>query len=148
MKWLRLAKNDQVTVDELPISFNQEFHDYVMYVPWNPGEYITHIGDYTVGFGARYLILRALEQVKTDMGPVIDKNMIRTSPVPKLDNPIVRRLGEAKYPDGPIEEKIEDQRKRYLSRNTNPAGWEIADGDENISKEVNRREENFEVSHA
>jgi hypothetical protein len=144
MKWLKADNLPKtINVDDLSISFSQPFHDYVIYAPWNSEEYITHIGEYTLGFGARYLLLRALEQIKSVMGPVIDTHNLRVSPVPKLDVPIVRRLGKRYL--CPIRKRINDQRTRFMP--LLPDVNEITDGDVNIIKEVNRKEENFEVSN-
>jgi len=155
MRWLRNAQTDQlvsdvssndtVSVSKLPISFDQIRHDYVIYAPWNQEEYVTYIGDYTMGYGARYLLLRAIDDIIEDMGDEVNNRDIKTKPLPKGDAPVVRRLGNKKWPDGPIEKKIKEQ-QRYLSRrNENDF---IADGNEYIYTDVNRREENFEKSHA
>ena len=87
------------------------YKDYVVYYPGTVDMYITYIGDQTLGFGPRYLLKKILEQVeKANPDGTVDSGSIEVRTIPKLPEPLIRRLGQSNKPGELIqtENDIED----------------------------------------
>lgn len=90
----------QIPVKSLMISFNEMYKDYVVYYPGTVDMYITYIGDQTLGFGPRYLLKKILEQVaKANPDGTVDSGSIEVRTIPKLPEPLIRRLGQLSKPN-------------------------------------------------
>ena len=101
----------QIPVKSLMISFNEIYKDYVVYYPGTVDMYITYIGDQTLGFGPRYLLKKILDQVaKANPDGTVDSGSIEVRTIPKLPEPLIRRLGQLSKPNELIqtENNIDD----------------------------------------
>ena len=101
----------QIPVKSLMISFNEMYKDYVVYYPGTVDMYITYIGDQTLGFGPRYLLKKILDQVsKANPDGTVDSGSIEVRTIPKLPEPLIRRLGQLNKPNELIqtENNIDD----------------------------------------
>lgn len=101
----------QIPIKSLMISFNEMYKDYVVYYPGTVNMYITYIGDQTLGFGPRYLLKKILDQVaKANPDGTVDSGSIEVRTIPKLPEPLIRRLGTVIKPGELIqtENNIED----------------------------------------
>jgi hypothetical protein len=85
-------------VDELTIAFHDQLFDYYLKSEDTPpGYYITEIAGMKVGFGSKYQLKKFLLKLKTEVftGGQIPASNVRVQPIPKIDSPVVRRLGTA-----------------------------------------------------
>lgn len=101
----------QIPIKSLMISFNEMYKDYVVYYPGTVNMYITYIGDETLGFGPRYLLKKILDKVeKANPDGTVDSGSIEVRIIPKLPEPLIRRLGKVNKPGELIktENDIED----------------------------------------
>jgi hypothetical protein len=94
--WLRKAEEkipDYIHKDDLKISYNETYGDYVIYTPWSFDYYVTSIAGFKLGFGARYHLARILRKVFSIYPATIPIWELEWQKVPNVDEPIVRRLG-------------------------------------------------------
>lgn len=147
MGWLKIAEiPEYINTKDLEISFDNTFYDYVIRAPWDPEQYVTYIAGFRLGFGPRYLLSQLLKKVERIYPNTIPTHIIQTNPIPKLEKPIVRRLGnwlKKKYKNGPIEEKVRQERKKWLQFQPHPELWEVTTGTERSYKNINRPEERW-----
>jgi len=150
MNWLKKSQPEVINTKDLQISFNETLYDYVVYAPWDHSKYVTYVAGFRLGFGPRYLLTKILDKVKGVYPETIPVHEIQTQPIPKLSEPVVRRLGwsiRKKYKNGPVEEKIKQERRRWLKFEPSPRGWEVTQNTstsgENVYKNINRPEERW-----
>ena len=146
MAWLKISEeksNKYINIEDLEVSFNQDFYDYVIYDPIDPTKYITYIYGYRLGFGPRYLLLKILDHIKQIFKDKIPIEEIKSRPIPKLSEPIIRRLGRKNI----LEEIIRKERKKWLRFEPSPRGWEeiqnVSTEGTNVYKNINRPEERW-----
>ena len=86
---------EPLTVDHLTITFHENLFDYYLAVPNMEGWYVTEIGGMKVGFGSKYQLKKFLLKIKTEF--FTDGNLpgsnVRVAPIPKIEEPLVRRMG-------------------------------------------------------
>lgn len=112
----------QIPVSSLMISFNEMYKDYVVYYPGTVNMYITYIGDETLGFGPRYLLKKILKQVeKANPDGTVDSGSIEVRTIPKLPEPLIRRLGQL-------------QKQNELIQTQNPINNVKEEAEENTSE--------------
>lgn len=100
-KWLINAKKIEYAPQDIPISkfnisFQEMFRDYVIYFPGTTDQYVTRIGDTDLGFGPRYLLKKLLYEVhQSNPDGTVNTSYIEVRTIPKLEEPIMRRLGKS-----------------------------------------------------
>lgn len=130
---------EKINIKDLMISYLEKFDDYIIYCPWDKTQYITKIGDFTVGFGENPFLRGALKDIEKKYGKEIGVSLIETKPIPELSEPIVRRHGKLKVKITRI--PISDKDLLYVeNKSLYSADWENITGDENSSKNRNEPE--------
>lgn len=125
----------QIPVKSLMISFNEMYKDYVVYYPGTVDMYITYIGDETLGFGPRYLLKKILEKVeKANPDGTVDSGSIEVRTIPKLPEPLIRRLGQLNKPGELIQtenniDDVESESKENIDGDFKRNPDEVSTGD-------------------
>ena len=154
MKWLKAAEHETlINADDLDISFNDDFKDYVIYKPGDTTQYLVRSLDTSLGFAPRYILSKALAALKESYPVHIPAHVLEFQQLPEIDNKVIRKLGwlisRKRKPIDDISKKIKDMQQQYYNAAPTPRGWEDIAGPstENVYKELNRPEEQFDISH-
>lgn len=95
MYWIHAEKSHTLALSDLSVAFDDMLFDYIIYAPNSFDKYVTRIGDVRLGAGPRYLLLRLLEELQEQFPDgIIPIEMVEIRDLPKLSEPIMRRLGK------------------------------------------------------
>lgn len=87
---------ENVNIDGLAITFHDMYYDYFLEPPGvtKKDYYIVEIAGVKFGFGSRMQLQKGLTTLKQENpSGIVPANSIMVKPIPKLSEPLVRRLG-------------------------------------------------------
>ena len=152
--WLkRVTAEETIPTDALVVDYNNDHEEYVIYKPGDRSQYLVRLIDKKLGFAPRFKFTEALDALKTAYPERVPMYEMDFQKIPTLSGPLVKQRGWLNLPKQKYkrttEENIKDMRKRYLGTSPSPIGWEQFAGPstEETYKEINRPEENWEISH-
>jgi hypothetical protein len=157
VKWLKADKpeenTDNITADDLEISHNLAWNNYLIYKPGDETQYLTRILDKSLGITKRYHLRDALTELQERFPGVIPEGVLLfeklPSHVPDVTMKSAWLIDKKRRPKQDIAKHIQDQQQKYMATAPSPRGWEDVAGPSTteVLKEINRPEEQFSISH-